>query len=854
MRKRLLAVGIATLILTLGWPVPDSHALGAEGHYFVAKWYARQIRDGLVKDAPDELKKALQDPVAFEAFCGGAMAPDFGAAELTHQGQNGDQARKMLAAAKDDLDKATTPEAVGIAMQEVAFSYGWMSHLAADDVAHPFINRVVGDSWRYLGAPGAKEHIRWEAVMDRAIYLAVDPDADPRAMLSAPILTTFARPFFGEISNTVLSARGVEAEYSLARATGLGLPSVMVNSLARILGFDDESMTPKEILDLLDTRFKPVISSYIEKPGTAGNFDRDSGRMTGEEYDKLRSKFIEYLGREPSGVLFPNLFEELAGSIRALSVKLVVSKAALEERLGRVQKAVAELDAAARQLQQFRRQADQVAADLRALLVEYVVLTSRPDFPKGMTAGPTSAPAPCDTLDDLAQQARDGRLTLERLNEALAAATSTLEQVRKQPATGELNRQAAALSKSLAAALKKYEDLGSGRLFAAVQATLAKRAANATLFDPPPADAAGPQVPLADLVAAFESQSENLSGQLRLVSVAPEGGQPPLFKDPDEPEASRKIEKWASEFRNGDLYTKTRSVDRKMIDSRLDALQARYDEAVALNDTVKPLIETATRSRSVVRPNEEALDAALSQIKKTEDCLAKLDSFKSRVQQTAAVPTTIKPAALNPFKTEDVPAVATPPAPPPAAAKAVSAPTAADASTATVKVVEKHFPNGQVQLRSSYYEGRRAPDASCKGDTFLQSIIDGEIPNVFYKVCLHGTQTQYFPSGAKQTEGIWVDGQKDGMWRGYCESGRLKEEYGTKGTGFEGSRRSWDCTTGVINNHMEYRNGDLVLEEEFWSKGQVRSRCEYTAPNKREGTCMSYDTDGKLIRTTTIKQ
>jgi antitoxin component YwqK of YwqJK toxin-antitoxin module len=150
-----------------------------------------------------------------------------------------------------------------------------------------------------------------------------------------------------------------------------------------------------------------------------------------------------------------------------------------------------------------------------------------------------------------------------------------------------------------------------------------------------------------------------------------------------------------------------------------------------------------------------------------------------------------------------------------------------------IKIAERHYPNGQLQSRTSYYEGTRTPGVFCKSDEFLFSLKDeGTVANQFYKVCKHGTQTTWFESGKKQSEGQWVDGQKDGVWTSWCENGRMREQYGTKGTGFEGSRSSWNCATGLMNQHYEYRDGVQTVREEFWGNGQKRSHCEFSSKDK----------------------
>jgi hypothetical protein len=99
------------------------------------------------------------DDDAVNAFLHGSLAPDMGnfpggsrpLARLVHTSRTGEVQRALLA-------RATTPT-------ELAFAWGWLSHIIADVLIHPLINDDV-DRRTNRRVPEIVEHVRVEVGID----------------------------------------------------------------------------------------------------------------------------------------------------------------------------------------------------------------------------------------------------------------------------------------------------------------------------------------------------------------------------------------------------------------------------------------------------------------------------------------------------------------------------------------------------------------------------------------------------------------------------------------------------------------------------------------------------------------
>jgi hypothetical protein len=138
----------------------------------------------------------LEEPRLIEAFYSGAVGPDMGyfggggrrMSDLAHQVRSADLARALLQAARDPL--------------EIAYAWGWVTHLLADVAVHPLINRATGELIHgrrervVTAAECPTSHLRVELGLDayiqaryprmcRARFLTILPGPEVRFLAAA---------------------------------------------------------------------------------------------------------------------------------------------------------------------------------------------------------------------------------------------------------------------------------------------------------------------------------------------------------------------------------------------------------------------------------------------------------------------------------------------------------------------------------------------------------------------------------------------------------------------------------------------------------------------------------------------
>ena len=167
MRK--LTAYVFTIIMAVSI-AQSTQAAGPYGHFIVSRRVIDSISNG--KDAPMELREALKDPECRKAFSGGAVAPDI-CPEESHYGNTADLADKMLTDARSHLATAIKLHdfaSIQKAREELAFSYGWLTHCAADLEVHPKVNSIVGDAFSYTRKGDQLDHGAIETQMDYYLY------------------------------------------------------------------------------------------------------------------------------------------------------------------------------------------------------------------------------------------------------------------------------------------------------------------------------------------------------------------------------------------------------------------------------------------------------------------------------------------------------------------------------------------------------------------------------------------------------------------------------------------------------------------------------------------------------------
>jgi hypothetical protein len=250
------------------------YAAGAYGHFIIASRAIDGIMSGK-QAVPDDLKAALADPECRKAYCGGAVAPDI-CEDASHYGNTGDLVRAMGAKAMSNLESAKKlgdPAKIKQAQIQLAFSYGWLSHCAADVNIHPFVNAIAGDSYRYCTESQKAIHAGQEVQLDK--YLAANY-LKPGEKYAVTVPEDFLSEFVGLKPATLrhnLRVLNIRVTGELA-----GKELVYLNK--------DKVLKPK-----WDDCVKDCIrdsETLVGNPGLMGNWDLDSGPISTNDFRDLR--------------------------------------------------------------------------------------------------------------------------------------------------------------------------------------------------------------------------------------------------------------------------------------------------------------------------------------------------------------------------------------------------------------------------------------------------------------------------------------------------------------------------------------------------------------------------------------
>jgi len=269
------------------WGGTAAFAAGAYSHYYIARAAVDELRND--PTAPYDLMLALDDPAAVDAFCCGAVSPDLSSlnAKSHHDATTRiptrliELARKRLATALDipraDPDKA---ERMARARRDLAFAYGWMSHVAADLAVHPIVNAVVGDAYEHTDLGGKALHAAQEVQLDYYVDKVIRRPGE-RIDYDVPY-------------DLLSAASGVSAASLRASAT------VIRTKLAA--GISWQNATDVD-LDALRRRWRSVVKQivsdtdlYVSSPGSMKDWDIDVGRIGTNDFEKLREQVIEANG------------------------------------------------------------------------------------------------------------------------------------------------------------------------------------------------------------------------------------------------------------------------------------------------------------------------------------------------------------------------------------------------------------------------------------------------------------------------------------------------------------------------------------------------------------------------------
>jgi len=264
---------LIALVLLAGADRP-AHAAGAYGHVIIAN----RALDGMLsgeQPLPDELKDALNDPDGRRAFRGGSVAPDI-CENQSHYGETADLVRSMGAKAVRNLEaakKSGDPKKIKEARIQVAFSYGWLSHVAADVNIHPLVNGIAGDSYKYCTEGQRAIHAGQEVQLDK--YLNANY-RKPGEKFDVVVPENFLSEFVGLKPNQLrhnLRALKIRVAGEIA-----GKEFVYLSN--------NEQLKPK--WELCVTNCIADSRKLIADPGRMGNWDLDSGPISTNDFRDLR--------------------------------------------------------------------------------------------------------------------------------------------------------------------------------------------------------------------------------------------------------------------------------------------------------------------------------------------------------------------------------------------------------------------------------------------------------------------------------------------------------------------------------------------------------------------------------------
>ena len=285
-RSRMVVFGLIGLILILN--VMSAFGAGAYSHYYIGK----RAGEALMEDpnAPADLRDALKDPDVLNAFASGAVSPDLTSLDaLGHYNKTTAVPTKMILTAKENLAQASSlpdsdpnkPAKIKEAQKEIAFSYGWLSHCAADLNVHPEVNKITADAFTHLPLLGKGVHAGQEVQLDYYINETLREEGEK---------IDFIVPY-----KFVAGCTG-KPELALYLSTAW----LRTKMMGEVVGMDKIIDVDMNILEerwgKLIRRALAESTEFVDNPDKFKDWDLDAGRMTTEEFESLRTAFIEENG------------------------------------------------------------------------------------------------------------------------------------------------------------------------------------------------------------------------------------------------------------------------------------------------------------------------------------------------------------------------------------------------------------------------------------------------------------------------------------------------------------------------------------------------------------------------------
>jgi antitoxin component YwqK of YwqJK toxin-antitoxin module len=852
-------VRLASFILIAG-SLPFVWGAGPYGHFILARRTIDSINGG-GREAPADLKEVLKDADIQDAFVGGAIAPDLCDAETSHQGETANLARKMLAKAQADFSAARDsgdPAEMKQAGMELAFSYGWFSHCAADLDIHPKINAITRDTYRHTDAARKAEHAALETQLDTYLYRRFKKDGD-KFYYTIPF--DFMSEFVGESTEKLKeSCRSLNSKV-----------------IGELLWGKKVTLSDQELSNAWhDIAFQAVSDTFefINNPNSFLNWDLDCGRITTTDFEWLRNKtLLENDGKLPEdwGRTYLKLYQDIAGSrpedaaasnvsqrrqaddraADAMKTALASEKLFAEATsranalVARIRSLLERADDYVNRAREARSQIDANASVLEGLCIEAGSLLKR------LNALATAQDSPPGALPYLRSGSFDARKFCGQVEQMTAvygaggAGPSPLQTMRSQLAQAD---------RDLAAARQALQSNGAQHDLAALFAAELKRAR---------ADRERLRKTLGDIGQSLDTIKQSLlseAQQLKQALDSVERIRQDAEKVIEQAAASSQTDSERERVATLKAALAVPSIDPGPIQAAeqragqieailpgiISAVQNPWKECENLN-RIEAEIKQIDETLASLTRGTEAAPRALEEARRCFDALATLagkirDSGEAKSQANPAPesPSIQSPAIQIPLASlkakngiEDAPA------------KTSATDGAAPQPTGFLESFRSSGPNGEL-VEGTYYSKYKAEPFGriCRQYTDLGSFTSGRSGGG--TICPDGILTEYYANGNKSLQKQFVDGLEEGTRLIWCENGRPRGRIGLRNGKFEGPMTWWRCDTGVVSSYREYRGELVTVEEEYWDNGQKKSHCEFSGKDDK-GACTFFSSEGKTV-------
>lgn len=242
------------------------------------------ILDDVLKDSRlnQDVRKVLQENLKHAK--GGATGPDMyyffdkRYSDIAHYCSPGDYARRMLDMAKKDGDP-----------KKIAFTYGWMIHVATDAIGHKWVNSEAGGEYNPNNPEIVSAHSNIEQSIDKKNLLdhgqqVTDPETGAilyyyyNTDIDSPDIFNFKvfSNFFGCRENAPTADLGEAAE-NIAQLVYNAYPFW-------ILSKDENQFNTAEYQDAYQNSISEAIRALNSAGGTLMNWDLDTGQAPYDDY------------------------------------------------------------------------------------------------------------------------------------------------------------------------------------------------------------------------------------------------------------------------------------------------------------------------------------------------------------------------------------------------------------------------------------------------------------------------------------------------------------------------------------------------------------------------------------------